>query len=129
MKMTWKSILKPENSVMAGVGTIGAVFAIYQMNVGSVAESHATDSNHPALAVSKKKAGYAALALVAGLVVITKDANIGILGGATIIAMELSYRHAIMANPQSGQMENPNPATAYEPAQNVIPFYAQGETG
>lgn len=127
--MSWKSILKPEGSIMAGAATVGTVFAIYQLNVGPTSQAQATDANHPVLESSRKKAGYTALALVAGLSLITRDSNILILGGSTIIAMELSYRHAIMANPQSGKMQNPSPSTSFEPAQNVIPMYAQGETG
>ena len=127
--MAWKSILKPEGSVMAGVATVGLVYGVYQLNVGSVSQAHATDANHPVLETSRRKAGYTALILVAGLTLITRDANLGILGGSTIIAMEISYRHGIMANPLSGQLENPNPAAAYEPAQNVIPMPYQAETG
>lgn len=107
---------------------MGSVFAVYQLNIGSVAQASATDANHPVLESSRKKAGYTALAMIAILTLLTKDANVGILGGGTIIAMELSYRHGIMANPQSLRMVNPSPATAYEPAENVIPMYAQGET-
>jgi hypothetical protein len=126
--VSWKSVLKPEGSTMAGLATVGTVFAVYQLNVGSVSQATATDSNHPVLNSTRKKAGYTALAIVAGLTLITKDANIGILGAGSIIAMELAYRHGIMVNPQSLQMENPNPAAAYEPAENVIPFAMQGET-
>lgn len=126
--MTLKSILKPDASTMAGIATVASVYGVYQLNVGSVSQAHATDSNHPALEASRRKAGLTSLVFVAGLFLITKDANIAILGGGTIIAMELSYRHGIMADPQSGRMQNPNPATAYEPAENVIPFAYQGET-
>lgn len=126
--MSWKSILKPEGSTVAGLATVGAVFGVYQLNVGNVVQAHATTANMPALESSRKKAGYSALVLVAALVLLTKDANVGILGGGTIIAMELSYRHGIMAHPESGKLVNPNPAAAYEPAENVIPFYQQAET-
>lgn len=120
--MSFKSILKPEGSVMAGLATVGAVYGIYQLNLGNTSMVHATDANHPANDSSRKKAGYTALILVSGLTLITKDANIGILGGATIIAMEITYRHAIMAHPLSGQMVPPD-ASAYQPAQdNVIPY-------
>jgi hypothetical protein len=126
--MSFKSILKPDASTMAGLATAGTVFAIYQLNVGSVSQAAATDPNHPVLANSRKKAGYTALAAVAALTLITKDANIGILGAGSIIAMELVYRHGIMADPNSLKMQNPNPAAAYEPAENVLPFTYQGET-
>jgi len=127
--MSFKSILKPEGSTMAGLATIGAVFAVYQLNIGNVSQAAATDANHPVLNSSRKKAGYTSLALVAALTLITRDANVGILGGGTIIAMELSYRHGIMSNPATMKIENPNPATAYQPAENVIPFDYQGQTG
>lgn len=127
--MTWKSILKPEASVTAGIATVVGVYGVYQLNLGPVALTQATDANHPALTASRRKAGWMALTLVAGLVLVTKDANIGILGGGTIIAMELAYRHGIMADPQTGKIQNPNPNAAYEPAENVIPFPMQGETG
>lgn len=126
--MTFKSILKPEGSTVAGLAVVGTVFAIYQLEVGAVSSAAATDANHPVLTSSRKKAGLTALAMVGALTLITKDANVGILGGGAIIAMELSYRHGIMANPQDQKMQNPNPATAYEPAENVYPISYQGET-
>jgi hypothetical protein len=125
--VSWKSILKPEGSVVAGLATVGAVYGIYQLNIGSTAQAQATDANHPVLESSRKKAGYTALVLVAALTLITKDANIGILGGGTIIAMELTYRHGIMAD-ASGRIQNPM-NSGYEPAENVVPFPYQGETG
>ena len=126
--MSFKTILKPDASTMVGLATVGTVFAVYQLNVGSVAEATVTNSNHPVMESSRKKAGYTALAIVAALTLLTKDGNIGILGAGSIIAMELAYRHGIMADPQSLKMQNPNPAAAYSPAENVVPFAYQGET-
>ena len=123
-----KSFLKPDAATIAGLATIGAVFATYQLNVGTVSQAAVTEPNNPALASSRKKAGYTSLVLVSALTLITHEANVAILGGGAIIALELSYRHGIMAHPQSMQMVNPNPAAAYEPAENVIPFNYQGET-
>jgi hypothetical protein len=126
--MAWRSILKPENSVVAGVAVMGAVYANYELQVGNVSQAHASDSNHPILESSRKKAGYTSFILVAGIGLITKDANIVILGAATIIALELVYRHAIMANPQTGVMQPPG-QSVYEPAENVVSMYDQGATG
>jgi len=126
--MSFKSVLKPDASTMASLATVGTVFAVYQLNVGPVSQAAATDSNNTVLESSRRKAGYLALALVSGLTLITKDANVGILGAGAICAMELAYRHGIMADPQSMQMQNPSPATAYQPAENVTPFPYQGET-
>lgn len=126
--MAFKSILKPENSIIAGVAVMGAVYASYQINVGTTAAAAATPANHPILESSRKKAGYESFVLVAGLGLIAKDANIIILGSATIIAMELTYRHSIMADHETGVMQSPA-SDAYSSAENVVPMYAQGETG
>lgn len=116
--MAWKSMLKPEGSIVAGVAVMGAVYATYQMNMGSLSQAQASDSNHPVLESSRKKAGYTSLILVAGIGLVAKDANIIILGSATIVALELMARHSIMSDPQTGVMQPPTSAT-YEPAQNV----------
>jgi hypothetical protein len=124
-----KSILKPEGSVVAGIATIGVVYGLYQLNVGTVAEAHATRDNHPALETSRKKAGYSSLVLVSGLSLLTKDPTIFILGCATVIAMEIAYRHGIMVDPLSGKMTRPSPEASYAPAENVVAFPMQGQTG
>src|ERR1700753_3612197 len=105
--MAWKSIFKPENSVIAGVAVLGTVYGVYSLSVGSVSDAQATDANHPILDTSRKKAGLSSLVLVGGITLITKDMNVFILGCAAIVGMELMYRHAIMAHPQSGAMQDP----------------------
>lgn len=126
----FKSVLKPEGSTVAGLATMGTVFAVYQLNVGPVANAQASDANHPVLESSRKKAGYTSLAIVGALALITRDPNVFILGCGSIILMEISYRHGIMADPASGKIQDPRPqSSAFAPAENVIPMYQQGETG
>jgi hypothetical protein len=124
---TFRSILKPENSVLAGIATAGSVWAIYQMNTGATATLHASDANHPALESSRKKAGYTAFIFVSAITLITKDANVGLLGFASIIAVDATTRHAIMTNPVTNMMESPA-GTGYEPASgsNVVDFANAG---
>lgn len=117
-----KSVFKaPEGSIMAALATAGTVYAIYQLNVGTSAQAQVTGANHPALESSRKKAGYTAFAIVSALVLITRDGNVGVIGYGSIIAMEASYRHSIMADPVTGQIVPPTMA-AYQPAQNVTPI-------
>lgn len=126
--MQLRSILKPESSITVALATAGTVYAVYNVQLGSVAGAAASDPNHPALAASRKKAGYVAFALVSGLFLLTRDGNVATIGYASIIGMEVTYRHAIMAHPETGQIVAP-PADAYTPAQNVIPLTLQGQTG
>ncbi len=127
--MAFKSYLKPEGSIIAGLAVMGSVYAIYQLNVGTTSQVHMTDANHPAVESSRKKAGYEAALIVAGIGLIAKDANIIILGSATIIAMELSYRHAIMVHPETGKMQPPGEST-YQPAGAAVSsVYEQESSG
>jgi len=123
--VTFKSILKPENSVLSGVAVAGAVFTIYNLDVGSVSAAHASDANHSALETSRKKAGYTSFLFVSAIGLMTKDVNILALGFASIIAMELHYKTAIMTNPQTNKIQAPS-AAAYQPAgedmSNVTPI-------
>jgi hypothetical protein len=126
--MTFKSVLKPEGSLILGATVAGIVYATYMLDVGNVSAVQLSDAHHPALESSRKKAGYSSLILVGGLALLGKDPNIVILGGAAIVLMELHYRHAIFASPETGQIVPPA-ASAYAPAENVVPIDFQGETG
>lgn len=122
----FKSILKPEGSVVSGIAVAGSVWAIYNMNVGPVSTAHASDANHGSLESSRKKAGYISFVFVAGVTLITRDANVGLLGFGSIVAMELQYRHAIMANPVTGEMVPPA-GSSYTPASgSVVDFSSAG---
>lgn len=121
-----KSVFKPENSVIAGIATVGLVAAIYELDVGNVSTAAASDANHPALSSSKKKAGYTSFIAVAGLTLITRDRNIGILGFLSIVGMEAHYRHAIMSDPATGRIQAPS-AAVYTPAENVVPITQQAD--
>src|SRR5215472_13167682 len=124
--LDFKSIHKPENSVIAGIATAGLVYSIYQMDVGPVSSAHFSEPNHPSLESSRKKAGYTSFAGVAVLTLITRDANVGILGFLSIIAMEAHYRHAIMSDSATGMIVPPA-ESSYVPAQNVVPMPYQGQ--
>src|SRR5437588_466273 len=101
------SIFKPENSVIAGLATMGVVYGVYQLDIGPVSVAHATEPNNGALSSARRKAGWTSLILVGGISLLARDPTIAILGGFTIMAMELHYRHAIMVSPATGQIVPP----------------------
>lgn len=114
MAIDFKPRLSGENSIIMSLAAVGLVVSIYNMKVGPVSDVHATDANDINMAASVKKAGWESVAAVAGVTLLAKDLNIAILGGAAIIAEELSYRHALMTHPGNGQIAV-TPA-AYQPA-------------
>lgn len=123
-----KSILKPEGSIVAGIAVSGSVAALYSLGCGNMAQVHYSDANMMSIENSRKKCAATAFLFVSALTVLTKDANVGLLGFGTIIAMEIAYRHAIMADPSSGIVQPPAEST-YTPAENVRPLYAQADAG
>lgn len=123
--MALTSRLKIDGSILGGLTVVGLVIADYNIQAGSVAVAHATPANDGSLQASRKKAGYSAFVLVGAIGLVTRDLNIVILGGGAIVAMELSYRHAILTHPETGQIVPPAPQ-AYQPAENVVPISQQG---
>jgi len=123
--MQFKSVLKPEGSIVSSLAVAGSVYAIYAMHIGTIAQAHASDANHGSLESSRKKAGYTAFIFVSAITLLTRDANVGIFGFGSIVGMEVVTRHAIMADPFSGEMQAPA-ETTYTPAENVVPIQDQG---
>ena len=103
-----------DNSIVSSLATVAVVVAIYQGKIGPVSDVHATAPNDGNIAASIRKAGWTSLGVVAAISLLAGDLNIVILGGAAVIAEELSYRHANMTNPGTGQI-SVTPA-AYQPA-------------
>jgi len=112
-----KSVLKPENSIIAGVAVIGLVWGNYAIHNGSAAETSMTEAFNPHTVSANKKAGYTSLIMVAGISLITRDANIFILGASAIILLHTSFIHSIAMQPGNAQIAGtPQAAAAYTPA-------------
>lgn len=115
MSIFSRPVLGKENSVIMSLAAVGLVVAIYNASAGPVADVHATDAGDINMASGIRKGGWLSLAAVAGLTLLGRDLNIAILGAGTIVAEEVIYRHAHMANPGTGKITPPPPA-AYLPA-------------
>jgi hypothetical protein len=105
MAFSIKPRLSGENSIIMAAAAAALVVGIYSAKLGPVADAHATPSNDGNMLASVKKAGWQATTTVAALALLAQDANIVIIGGLAIILEELNYRHAIMANPNNGQIQ------------------------
>lgn len=116
MAFNIKPILKPEDSIVAGIATIGVVYALYSTHVGTASEVGMTPANTPQIDGNIKSAGGIAIAAVAGISLLARDPNIFILGMAAVVVLHAHYRTQAATNPESGMLENPGPQ-AYAPAQ------------
>lgn len=116
--MKFTPILKPEDSIVAGIATVGVVYSIYATHVGTASEVGMTAANHPQIDGNVKTAGMLAMGAVAGISLLARDPNIFILGVAAVVVLHAHYRHQAAYNPESGMLENPGPA-AYQPASGL----------
>lgn len=109
--MAWKSILKPEGSVTMGIATGILVYAVYDRALPSAAVMHATAPYDINIDAGRKKAGWTAAGVVAAVSLLTKDANVFILGGIVLVALDVHARHANVTSPTTGQLVQPETAT------------------
>ena len=106
--------LKPADSIVIALGVAIGVVTIYSAKVGPVADVHMTAPGDGNLNASIKKAGWQSWLLVAGVTLLSRDLNVAILGGGTVIMEHAMYLHADMANPANGQIVPK--AGSYQPA-------------
>jgi hypothetical protein len=106
--------LRPADSITISLATGIGVAAIYNQDIGPVADVHQTQSGDQAINAAIKKAGWKSLLLVAGITLLARDLNVVLVGGSMVILEHTMYLHADMAAPHSGEIQA-NPA-AYQPA-------------
>jgi len=101
---TFKSILKPSESVMTSLATGGLVYGIYQLEMPPVTEVHGAMPHNGSVDSSRKKAMWTSAAVVGGAFLLTRDATVFSAGAAVFLALEWSYRHANSVHPGHGKM-------------------------
>lgn len=102
--MAIKSILKPDGSIAIGIATMIAVWAIYNRSLPDAATMHATNANDINIEAGRKKATYTAAGAISVITLLTKDVNVFILGGVTLVALDFQARHANASNPVTGDL-------------------------
>lgn len=110
MSMTFKSILKPSESVMAGLATAAFVYGVYQVNLPSMTEVHGADPHNDSVNSSRKKAMWGASAAVGGMFLLTRDSTVFTLGALTFLFEEWGYRHANAVHPGTGKVQPLGPS-------------------
>lgn len=103
------SMLKTaEGQVGIALATAGLVYGLYSFNLPGTASTHATKPNDINIEAGRKKAAITAAVAVVGIALITKDANVYILAGGLLVALDICARHANTTDPTNGQMVSPD---------------------
>lgn len=110
----FKTFLKPSESVMVSLATGAIVYAVYQGNLPTVAESHATEPHNASLESSRKKAVWTSAAAVGAMFLLTHDPNVFMVGAGATIVLDWMHRHANSVNPTTGKMVAKSQATTLD---------------
>jgi hypothetical protein len=108
--MAIKSILRPEGSITMGAATAIMVYAVFNQSLPNTAVMHATPANDINLEAGRKKATLTSAGLLAVVSLVTRDVNVFILGGVTLIALDFNSRHANASSPDTGKLVSPQGA-------------------
>lgn len=104
MALSFKSILRPSESVMTSLATAGIVYGIYQLELPPVTEVHGAMPHNSSVYSSQKKAMWVSAAVVGGAFLVTRDATVFSAGALMFLGLEWSYRHANSVHPGHGKM-------------------------
>lgn len=110
MAFTFKTMLKPNESVMAGLATAGFVYGVYQINMPSMTEVHGAQPHNNSVASSQKKAMWGSIATIGGMFLLTKDATVFTMGALMFLYEEWGYRHANAVHPVTGKIQPLGPS-------------------
>lgn len=101
---SWKTILKPDQSVVTSLAVAGGVLAVYTTSLPSMVEIHAAPAHNASVASSQRKAMWTSAALVGGAYLLTRDPNVFVAGGVAFVSIEWLFRHANGVDPRSGKV-------------------------
>jgi hypothetical protein len=97
--------LKAEVSIPVGLATAAVVYAVFSNATPTIADIRSAPANNTDIASSERMATILSIAIVGGISLIARDANVFIIGGAATIGMALWTRHANGVNPATGKLQ------------------------
>jgi hypothetical protein len=102
--------LKPNDSIMAGIGVAAVVVGINAVHLPTVAAASASDQGNMHLDKARSSSSIIAVAVVIGASLLAKDPTVFVIGGTTVVALDFAHRVANSRNKTTGTV--PGPGTA-----------------
>lgn len=97
-------MLKPEVSLPVAMALGTMVYAIHNNATPPLIDVRASEPNNDHVDSSRKTATWSSAAIVSFVSLVTKDANIFIIGGAVVVLMDFWTRHANAVRPDTGKV-------------------------
>jgi hypothetical protein len=99
--------LKPEISLPVAAATAALVWAVYQTHMPNVADVRGAAPNNGTIDTSRKITTWEAAGIVSAISLIAKDPTVFIIGGAMVVMLDFTHRHANATHPNTGQLVGP----------------------
>lgn len=101
-----KSILKTVDSAVGiGLATAGGVVAIYSHSLPNLTDVRAAEPHDSNVEGQRKASAIKAALLVLAVFAITKDKNVLIIGGSTMVAVDYAVKHANGVDPATQRLD------------------------
>jgi hypothetical protein len=101
----------PAQSVGTGIAVAGIVLGVHATVTPNNGTIMATDAYDPNLEASRKEAALISFGVVSGISLLTKDVNVLVIGGLTMVALDWFTRYCIARHPATGQIVTQTPQT------------------
>lgn len=111
--------LKADSSILVGLATSALVYGIYQVNLPTTAAVRASTANNQAIDSSRKASTWEAAAIVAGISLLSHDPTVFVIGGAVLVMLDFTHRHANSTNNVTGKVEGSASASGVSASASV----------
>jgi hypothetical protein len=102
--MSFSSILKPNEAVLAGLSEAAAVYVIYQAALPNHADIRTADPHNNDIEAARKRAAWLSAGILGIVFLMTKDLNSFLIGGAALAGIDVLTKHANAVHPATGKM-------------------------
>jgi hypothetical protein len=113
------SLLKPEVSLGLAAATGTVVWAIFDHSMPKPVDTRGASAGNPAIDSQRRIASWTAAGAVAGISLLAKDPTIFIVGGAMVIALDWTHRHANVVDNVTNRVPQP-PQVVGNPGASVL---------
>jgi hypothetical protein len=107
--------LKAETSLTVGIATAALVWAIYQMHMPVTADVRASAPNNQAVDSQRAVSTWTAAGVVAAISLISHDPTVFVIGGAMVVALDFTHRHANAVSPSTNSVQTASQGSTTAP--------------
>jgi hypothetical protein len=100
--------LKPSEEVQLSALVAALVYSVFSLNAPNLADVKAAQPNNSTVHKSVKTAALTAVAVTAGVAILSKSPTVYVVGGAVIIAESWKYMGANATQPNTGAVVVPS---------------------